>query len=643
MEAINCMLGKMSYLGASVSVESDKQFLKYLGEKESRLSNMKIERKSYVLDVRQVKPGNFMFYKDTENPNSEFRLVQCISQCNPANECFALTVKIVNCKIDISEYSIANEEWDGIGHALQQKTLTINRDNPPPSITSILVSNEDPTRKVVFKKMDEAKTAKCTEYIPEVKTIRVNEGSCKMLTIGNIGALGRAAISPPSRFIDDGLFDNTATDSESLTVNAYDACYCTFLAMYQREVSTGDSQLSIKRYFCNNPLAQTKLKWKVYCGRVDDDPTNPTHTFIEKPRVRWIDDKYVSSRLTAHAKTWEDIKTPYTEGLIRYRGEHTHIFINIFIILQHWTRHDAEKGPVADELLWRQDQTYSPYDIFYRPSFHNAQATNLRTYDFTITQVLRNWILGVFTYAHHETLGEANREIKLHSMQTVASLLIMQGFDELNTLLHDKTDFPTPIVAGTDTDKSPKYDGYKLRAITIMKKAVTAAFPLFTLETTRDDEIFVTATLTDHIITQYLTDEIKTLPPLMALAATSLVGTYHPSDSEAYSAINNLKKWPIISPYKQKKDDIVLIYDTEGVSIAYFDSVVWCDRLSMLSFELRHFEDNNMRLMPDIERQYRENQFQFYAPAMKYTTTRGSHSEPTVYVRDIFNVYVVIP
>jgi len=651
MEAINCALEKMSYIGAHLHVESDATFLKFLGKTESALSGQRLERKSVVSDKHLLTPGRFVFYRDTENPNSEYRLVQCLSPLNPASECFALTVKIVNCKINLSEYSVAAEEWDEKGYALNKKQLTIGAADGAPAKHSILVSKSDSSRIVVFQKMDkEGDKAKCTEYTSEIKIIHVNEESCKLLTIGDASALGAERMPPPPWFIDDGLYDDV-TDSSmqadgdlrtASCVGAFNACLCTFMAMYQREVSTGDSQLSIKRYFCNHPYVQKKMQWKVYCGRIDEGSSNEDHVFIEKPRVRWINDRYVPSRLTAEAKTLVDTEHMSSGGLLRFRGEHTHIFINIFIILQHWARHDAEKGPAADELLWRPDKIYSPYDRFYKPSFQNAHATELRTYDFTITQVLRNWVLGLFMHADHETTKTNDEGQRRQDMKTMLILFLKQGFGELNNLLKEDTGFPTPIFAGIDMNKSQEYEDYKSRAIVIMKNAVATAFPLFEPgNLTPAGEIIQTELLVAHIIDQSFKERVQIIPSLMTLATTLLTGMYYPYASDAYSAIQNIEKSHIVLPYMLRKGDLLLIYDTEGVALAYFHSLIWLDRISMLRNELIHFEENSLHLLPAIERKYREKQFQFYAPAIQYTTEREGRPEPTVYVRDMFNVYVV--
>ena len=602
-----------------------------------------------------------MFYKDDDIPNGEYKLVQCISACNHANECFISTVRIVNCKINVSEFDRAQEQWDGIGVGLDNKVFTpiaITHGRPLTN-TSVLISKSDPKRRLIFKSFDasNASMAKCIEYTPERKIATINTKTCKFTLQGNTAALTEVAVDPPSRFTDDGLCE---TEKEFTT------CFCTFLAMYQREVSTGDSQLSIKRYFCNEPYNQDPLKWKVYGGRVDETDFE-SERFVEKKTVRWIDDKYVGERLNSQAKTWTDAEPIISGGLIRYRGEHCHIFINLFIVLQHWARHDAVKGPKADELLWKLDQTYSPYDRFYRQSFPNAHETNLRTYDFTITQCLRNWIYGLYMYADYSSADTDNVDIKQQEMDAIIFPMIDLHVAELNTLLVGSTEFPTPISAGTDmSEADPDHVSYTQRAREIMQNALKAAFPGIEKNphVIQDDGTLHRQGFKEYILHNCSRPTTHKIPPLSTLATAKLNGKYIPTEEPAYEIISNMKQLPIISPLRMKRNDLMLIYDPDGVSIAYFDAVVWIDRSQSLGIELGAYnaktreEEETMSRIAERDRDavyfinhlrrqaatrniYRRKKFQFWIPLVTYSMTRMDRPDPQFYVRDLFNVFTV--
>jgi hypothetical protein len=693
MHKINRMLDKVNMIGSEVTHagESDAKYLRYLGLTEKAFAKFKKDPDTFGID--KAVPGKFMFYLDKDIPNGSYTLVQCLSRCNPANECYILHVRIKNCKIDrekLDELRLTDLIWNENGHSLQgEKDYTIRTFGPNDLTAGSIVEHESkeyPKRLLVFKKYDEPHL-RFTEYTTEVQTIKIHQDTCHFLKTGNRGSRARAEMSPPIRFVDDGMYD----ESEK---QAYQACLCTFLAMYQREVSTGDTQLSIKRYFNNAPdAAMKRMKWKVYAGRIDGD------RFTEKETVRWIEDRYQPSRLTIQPKI--------SGGLQQYKGNHTCIFINIFIILHHWARHDAKKGNGADTLLWKSDQTYSPYDSFYKKTFDTADQTLLRTYDFTITQCLRNWVYGILDVLKKKR-GEDDDDGGLmnpessEDRKTYLRLMLRQtltaGIKELNIMLtgeQDRTRFPgleyvpetfaTPIMAANDeTLRTNEQADLTTRAGIIIQQAFAAAFPSFTAVSIAgvvDIDVFV-----QHIMDLYTRPQIRQLLNLQQIATSSLAGNYYTNDSDTYDVLETLRKHPILFPTELKKGDVLLIYDSEGVSIAYFHAFRWIGKKDSLLMELEHYkgsraeerqrDDEFMREFTEYVEQsrnrpfeyppqvnptalqyhlrfqefkqkektesYRQKAFQYWIPIIEYTLVKGrppSHND--MFVRDIFNVYIV--
>jgi len=608
MHKINMMLHKLNMIGTGVVLpgDSDANYLKHLGFTEKALSSYITDTDRAGFRLVNATPGKFMFYLDRDVPNGSYTLVQCLSGCNSANECYILHVRIKSCKIDrdkLGEFRLTDIGEDADGYSLPGKTdniihsAEIDPDNL--KVGNVVVSNEPPKRLLVLKKQDpQKKNFKFTEYFTEVQTIRVHRDTCHFLTAGNTESLARGhySMSPPTRFVDDGMY----MDKE---LPAFNACKCTFLAMYQREVSTGDTQLSIKRYFNNAPNITQRIDWKVYAGRIDGD------RFTENVAILWIDDRYQSSRLSIDPKI--------SGGLVKHEGNHAHIFINIFIVLHHWARHDAIKGVDADTLLWKSDQTYSPYDSFYKKSFDAADQTLLRTYDFTITQCLRNWVYGILDALQNNgaewddgTAGwgpdDDREDMTTHTPfnEIMMRQMLRDGVEELNTMLsgtgqqlHPRSGlfaglFATPITAAHDNTLSDEMlADYTARAGIIMQHAFTAAFPSFTHVGV--DGVVNVEKFLSHIMTIYQTPQMRQLSNLQLISAGALAGNYFTNDSDVYNILETFERHPILFPSDLKRGDLLFIYDSEGVRIAYFHAFRWIDKKDSLLLELDHYDQTH--------------------------------------------------
>lgn len=666
MQQIHDMLGKVNYIESASSrpsTQGDEQYLKYLGCPESALSELRLPHKRFD---HNVSPGQFLLYTDVENLSSSYKLMQCLSLCNPANECFALTLSATSCTVMLSDFIFTDLSRDDIiytnvGSILRFKIpegTPTHRDIAKLKRGKVIFKEDDDNenRIVVFKGINvEFGMANCVEFKPEVQSIRVSIRTCKLLSIGNTEALGMTVMDPPSRLVDDGIYE----DPKAEVANT---CYCTFMATFQREISTGDCQLSIKRYFCNDPNNQEKQRWTVYCGRIDINPVDiaQKHSFKPKTKIEWTDDRYAAERNT-------DTLIEYSE-LKRSDGKHSHVFINIFVILQHWARHDAEKGESADELLWFPDKTYSPYDSFCQPPFPSAYDTNLRTYDFTITQCLRNWVYGIFQFADVNTVDTDDECVKQTAIEELTCELLAADVTELNTILQNSDDFPSPIVAGTDMEMKSKFGEYTQRAGLIIKNAFMQAFASLQ-ENPFDinDMGTLNATAFASLITKlHLALPRLTFPSLKKSAAKALVGGFFDKESDEYITLSGLEKHSIISPRTLRAGDLLLIYNSDGVSVAYFHSVEWMSRGKSIGLELMHFnaevrkefrklnstEKETLKLkggksndyMNTVLRrhlEYMDHEFQYFIPIVRYTSKPEGSLEEEWYVRDIFNVYTV--
>ena len=612
---LQSMLNQIDHVMIGASESGDEKFLQYLGMTQKQLSGkgLTVQR---VNGFVSVCPGKFMYYKEEVDGLAEpvpRRLVLCLSKLNPANECFVLMMKrtvhsVLSSELkrttvvldvgvdgyvkfagnDIGEFSV-----DGSDIKQHDVVEWTNKENDRKQLLVVedvnLNSDENPDRVI-----------KCAEYTAAVRVVSCNSESCILLEQGNKGCLRVQSMDPPSKFQDNGSFDRK-------DVAEFNVCYCTFLAMFQREVSMGDTQLSIKRYFCNNPVYQSKrIRWRVFCGRIVDIPTSEdsNHIFIEKNTVKWVTDRYVGDRLNVSERTVAGSRdVEISNGLYCFPAESSCIFVNIFIVLHHWVRHDASKGPIADELLWRLDREYYPYDSFYRPSFEGAEKTLLRTYDFTISQCLKIWVHGVFEQC--ETIAEIMPHSKFDSFfEDCVQRYMCESIEELNQMLDGFDTLPDPIFAGLDSTDHENYDAFKIRAKQIIKHAVSQAFPFLPEQ---DKLFFEPSSFVRRMVDLYL-DERKSLlgpglsrpnerkslsrPSLSMLSIAALIGQRFGRDEPGYDAMISLR-CPIRFPSLLKPNRVILIFDEEGVTVATFIFISWMESHDSLKSERKHRADRD--------------------------------------------------
>lgn len=434
----------------------------------------------------------------------EHVLVQCVSTANQANECFIAILerrKQVITEDEFSKFRNTGIEWANEGYMIP---WTIGMDeskndatrSPQAQATRALRGTVFTHNTRVFvceKDWNEGKSITLTEYTPRIENIRLTDDTCKFIARGDKGSLVIPEKDPPTRFIDDGSADNARKFEESP---------CTFLAMLQREMAHGNTMISIKHYYCNDPdKYEETIPWKVFCGRTD------VHT-LESDKANVIDDRYPR------------VPGPFTGSLGRFKSRgHTHVFINAFIILHHWARHDAGKGEKADECLWSADTSFSPYDRYYKLSFEQAEETNLCANDFTLSQCLRAWFyaIGHMTEASMKRgRGEyVTGSISIDWMKRI----LERDIGELNQLLTcattpDGAAFPDPIYAATDYEPGSAPHSQLLgRARVIFRKAFLNAFPIdaFAKPYIADDMVREDGIINITLATEFLTQEFTSV------------------------------------------------------------------------------------------------------------------------------------
>ena len=584
-------------------------------------------------------------------------LAQCLSRCNADLEFILLTVKVTGVTVPIEELELTdirlNIEHDGylkLEEERKDRRYRINPDKSGIAKEKVVLwkkkgtSSKNDRLLVVIKVKDD--NVKCKEFVPVIKVATINREGMILLQEGTRSSLGMDVMNAPER-----------TEK---------TCYCSFLAMFQRAMVVADSRLSLKRYFCNDPSKQCdEMGWSVFFGR--QDVARGVPRFRETPdAVTFEDGRYKKNKASR--------RNVMSHGLIKRKCLSSRLFINIYMIIHHWARHDARKGPKADELLWQLDRMYSPYDWFYRPSFDNAHESLLRTYDFTVTQCLRNWIFGLFHFPSDEIEDTFDRENVVKSIHNI--------IDELNTFKlltrkapivtekREKLHGPIPILAAKDVDVPE----LTKRAGKIIQSAVLEAFPFLSDSVVSDrgvidEELFTAQILRLFDSHRNFMRELKSLTVNTNYTITALAGRYLQKEETMFDVITRYRR-QLVFPNTVNRGDTILIFDDEGVTVAYFWSLEFTarnieekkirreriraedeqarvreQRLSwdentdddVMVDEVSTGEDEE-RMNPDI----RLRQFDCVVPRLMYTfESETPPTDDSMFVWDLFNVYTL--
>ena len=546
--------------------QDNAQFRQYLGMTRQALSDKGIEIRNEFPDT--VERGQFLFYRETDA--APMRLIQCLSALNGAKEFSALTTRITRYKIEkkylrMTDIAI-NVNTDGyLNIGTQYK---INENDIEEGGVAEWTNLKNEKMLLVITKCIDDKMVRCTQFIPEIITVQYNNKNCIVSCCGDASAIHERykEIDPP--------YSELVAGSE---------CLCSFMATFQNEVSIRTPHFSINKYFCTNPNKQHyTTNWKI---------------FIEYNK---------GEEIGSHGL--DECTYTQTNNIVTFRKTNFHIFLNIFIIIRHWARHDARKGLKADKLLWHPNRSYSPYDISYRPLPARDAESMLRMSDFTISQCIRIWLNGVFLHYEQEMpQDQMIKQLETSIRNALRELMFM--FNDTNR----NPSRPDPIYKANKDINEQTYEEYKQRAKQIIRHSL--------------NEVFVTITPTDSdpITDKYIEDvvceivsaasaiEITETYPLQYKSIESLVGSYIPRDDmpEVYQILISYRSpRPVLLYYTLNQNDIILIFDQDGVKVAYFHSIEWVYKSKTLQAEIEYSRRHHTpRANPVNDRRIRDITF----------------------------------
>jgi hypothetical protein len=335
----------------------------------------------------------------------------------------------------------------------------------------------------------------------------------------------------------------------------------TFVELYRREEAAWRlSSTGIIRYFIN--------------FRTNYDELYRWHVFSRYPTF---------SREDAADKGNSDPVEQYTG--VNYR-----IFINLFIIFEHWARHCYE-NPDADIELWNPKPEDYIFDVVATPP---TSYTELRPWMFTVTQALRDWMAditwmfdsvdagvqtddGVMTRPENNdawVIGDVPHQLEYELAQ------IKVLFDSEEGSVHDLN----PIIAAQDS-KIYKSLFYSLdeRGKTVLRNAFKRAFPTTTPGPFDPNDVKGVDINNPGEFIKYFTTMFKKLVGVdedsiesLSLQQTSimnLVGQFIAKGTTAFEILSQQIHAPLLFPDYLKKNDILCIYTKEGCMIVRFISI----------------------------------------------------------------------
>lgn len=287
--------------------------------------------------------------------------------------------------------------------------------------------------------------------------------------------------------------------------------------------------------------------------------------------------------------------------LLMFHGDHSRLFINIFIIFQHWARHDQHKGTRADTALWDPNPDDLGFDVFYPTEIPNS---NLRPWMFTVTNTLRDWICDIIYWDSNREVRDLKNitqmsidMLKLKIKMTLWALNTMFNTKE-NAREHDKFEIQLakerqminhagwvknidPIFAGRDWVR----DDHELlvdRAKEIIKRASEKAFPIMThgkIEPLLGVDIASPEAIADYaeinlknMLARQRSDVQNMKTTLVDVSVSALVGTFIKKDNPSYDIIAGRTHIPILFPTLLQIGDILAIYGKDGCTIVKFFS-----------------------------------------------------------------------
>jgi hypothetical protein len=326
------------------------------------------------------------------------------------------------------------------------------------------------------------------------------------------------------------------SDETNSSVSSY-ICPCTFMAVLCGDIANELDQVSIKHYYSD--LIRSNIDFEVFNGYIEKNALSK-----ENEQINWMDD--IRTSVVPNHIVEEDLS-----NILQYRSEKTNtVFVNAFIILHHWARHDAVKGEHTDQLLWQTKHGFSPYDKFYqRPKLLDKHISKkLKSEYFTLTNCLKRWFYNLCDKVYseisfHDHLYQPRNmkdiqdrqkkceekrrgfddfkfkayfEKRFEKTERMESML-RQSINELNSLLTgagNKSNFPDPVYAAVGREGGTGiYRELIARARIIFKNSVLAAFPssCFTKYTNIDRMVSELGVIDVEPFVEILMDEFNAL------------------------------------------------------------------------------------------------------------------------------------
>jgi hypothetical protein len=362
--------------------------------------------------------------------------------------------------------------------------------------------------------------------------------------------------------------------------------------------------------------------------------------------------------------------------LKRYDGRHSGIFVSLFIIFQHWARHDAHKER-ADRALWDPDHDDKGFDTFYPLHVKN---TELKPWMFSVTQALRDWICDLvdktnassdYDRARVTITPEGEHDVQYAEIDSVIDDLVDSEMKEINMLfeknigevhgfkLHghrgDETgDIVTPIMAALDWEKGEIYDNLTERGMKILSSAFRMAFPTGGTFNNPDDvtgcdigsidkfKAYIKAEISKICSAEPLSLEF--VPSLSSITIKSMVGVKVETDSPAYHAIKNIPHIPVLFPSMLVRGDVLAIYDKKGCTIAKFIHYYSPEKFDE---EILAVEKAKMRGNPELEKRAKKNHFMPMFRAICYSLDQtdpaadGERMPSRLFIHNFTDIYIL--
>ena len=681
--------------------------------------------------------GRFIFYKPRAtylNRTPQYELSICLSNTNPeTNETIILTRASKNsqCFHEINQKTHTMTVTEEKGASYEEQKLLIpwtKRKQCDWNFRKIKIGT------ILIKKGGTIGTPiLCTEVIPNSpNTIKYIYYEYSPIQIQLTEENSIITSVQKKRCIPYGLHYETPIlfeDHSAAADTTIPQAPSTFAAVYQLEALEKSKSTSIKRYFYNarEILGSHPHQWRAFCGRaflfkdeeegpLEEDPIGDTvqgnsssikghkssASIGQKPESECSSESFdpeLDDYIRGNTGYFNphNHRPPAKEGAdftctkkICYTAKSSSIFMNLFIIFQHWAQYDQHKDS-ADKALWDPDLDAPMFDHFYpatAPIFAhgnpvNLEETMLQPWMFSVTQALRDWIHDLVysvtvsdnrerqrvSHVHDDVTGKTEIEILTENRDELIISTIEAEFVEMQSLFTgngevfttvEGADAPnvTPISAAFnwhDTG-SGEWKSLTIRAYGILNNAFKMAFPRTRLgrplnpkeeiDFTKEDFIAYIKEQLVKIQTGIFTNIDTPLPikSLQSIALKNLTGAYIPKESITFRVIQQHKHLPLLFPQLLKKGSVLAMYDSGGCTIVRF--VGYSSDMKITYFEennmdLQHFQYNREVYNREERKQFVPRLLTLYFSLINDNTKDHQNGDDIHGIENLINVFVL--